>query len=324
MTRISGRNTNVGIGIEATRGTGVAAGYYYPKTDYDFDDKNQKVLNDAGMGVIEKNSGAHIMKQWAEGSLTGQVWRNGIGYFLVALFGASPTTTTVETTAKQHAFAVAQNNQHKTLSISAKDANQDLRYVMSMIDSLKLDFTVDNYIKLTVALVSKKSASNTSSPAYSTDTLFIPKHVVFKNASALAGLTAATARTDMVSLSLEFKKNLLQNQGLGSVDLENISNTDFEVSGKLEKYYNDTTFKDFDFNNVHQALRFDLIDTGTTVGAITNPSLRFDFAEVAFKNWSKGMGNSDVVTETVEFDGLWNLAAGSMVTGQLVNDVASY
>lgn len=324
MTRITGRQINVGIGKETTRGTSVAPGYWYPKLDFDFDDKNEKVMNESGMGVIEKNNAAHITKRWSEGSIQGKIFRNGIAYFLMMLFGQAPTTTTVETTAKKHSFAVAQNNTHLSATLAVKEPNQDLRYALAMLDSFKIDLVVDDYGKFDCSVIAKKSASASNTVAYVEDSEFIPKHVVLKLASALAGLTGATGLTDVVSISLEFKKNLAQNQALGNIDLENITNTDFEVSGKLEKYYNDTTFKDYDHGNTHRALRLDLIDTDTVIGASTNPSLRFDFAEVVFKNWSKGMGNSDVVTESIEFDALWNLAAASMVTAELVNDTASY
>jgi hypothetical protein len=325
MTRISGDLVSIGIGKESTRGTAVAATYWIRRGDLVFDDKVQKVTDEGAFGVLDKTLDGHIVKQWGEGNFGGNVYRNSIGLILAALFGQAPTTTTVETTAKKHTNSLSQTNTGLSLTVAVKEANLDLRMALAVLDYLKIDYAVDKYITFDAGFISKKSAAASNTTAFAAETKFIPKHTVFKvAATGASNLTAASAITNIKSISIEFKRNVEATQGLGSVDLENNVNKEFEVTFKIEKFYDDTTFKDYVFNNTHRSMRVDLIDTDTTVGATTNPSLRFDFDEVLFTDWSKNSSTNNVVTETITGVGLFNITAGKTVSSELVNDVASY
>lgn len=325
MTRITGDLVSVGIGKETTRGTAVAATYWLRRNDLSFDDKVEKVMDEGAFGVLDKTLDGHIVKQWGEGNFGGNLYRNSFGLILAALFGQAPTTTTVETTAKKHTNSFAQSNTGLSLTVAVKDANNDLRMALAVLNTLKIDFTTDKYIVFDAGFISKKSASASNTVAFAAEGKFLPKHAVIKTAdTGASNLTAASALTNIKSITLEFKRNVEATQALGSVDLENNVNKEFEVTFKIEKFYDDTTFKDLVFNNTHKSMRVDLIDTDTTVGAITNPSLRFDFDEVLFTKWEKANGGGTVVTETIEGVALFNITAAKTVSCELVNDVASY
>lgn len=327
MARISGAVINVGLGKEVTPGTAVAPGYWVPDLDLQFDDKIKKVLNESRFGTIEKNQNGHIMTQWAEGSLKGVIYRNFFGLILAALFGATSTDSTVDTSAKKHVFALANNNQHLSLTLAKKDPNLDVRMVMARIDSLKIDYVVNDYVKFEAGFVSKKSATAADTVSYASDIEFIPKAAVIKTAATgVSNLGAATALTNIKSISIEVKKNIKQTQGLGSVDLENLVNTDFEVSGTIERYYDDTTFKDFVFNNTHRSVRLDLIDVDSgLIGSATQyGQLTLDMDEVIFTDWSESMTDGDVVTEKIGFTAVRNFSAANTLTATLYNLIASY
>lgn len=146
MTRIAGRVINAGVGKETTPGTIVAPSYWLPNTEITFDDKVQKAENIESLGVIDKLNNAHIVKQWAAGSIKGIVHRSSFGMILAGLVGQTSSDTTVETTAKKHTFTVAQNNQHLSLTLAKKDPNLDLRFALARVDSLKVDYVTDNYV----------------------------------------------------------------------------------------------------------------------------------------------------------------------------------
>jgi len=324
MARIHVRNVSIGFGKETTRGTGVAATAWYPKLDLSFVDHKDKIRNESHIGVLDRYSGSHVVKEWGEGDLEGPIYKNLFGHILVNLFGQTPTTTTVETTAKKHTFALAQNNTNITHTIAIDDANEDLRFAMGMIDTLTIDYVRDDYVKFTASFLSKKSASASNSPSFTTDTKFLPGHAVIKAAATgSSNLSAASALTNIISLHLEFHKNIKATQGLGSTDLEGLYNAEFEVTGTIERYYDDTTFRGYARNNTNRSLRIDLIDTATTVGASTNPSLRFDFEEVSLDYPETG-DEEGLVTETFSFTGLYNVSAGKTVTAELTNDTSSY
>lgn len=325
MARIAGRVINVGFGKEATRGTAVAPTVWVPNTELTFDDKVLLATNVSSLGTIEKNQNAKIVKQWAEGNLKGIIYRNSFGYPLLGLFGATSTDSVVETTAKKHRFDLVSNNQHASLTIGRKDPNIGYRCAMAMIDSLKIDYVTGNFVMYDAKFIAKKSATASDTPAYVAESEFIPKHVVFKHAAVgTTNLGAAAALTNVKSISLEIKKGVKDTQGLGNIDLENVVNTDFEVTGKIERYLDDTTFKDFVFTSAHRSMRIDLVDTDTIVGAVTNPSLRFDMDEVVFTDWSEAMGDGDVTVETISFTAIRNTATAKTFAAELVNETASY
>jgi hypothetical protein len=110
---------------------------------------------------------------------------------------------------------------------------------------------------------------------------------------------------------------------LGSTDLEGLYNAEFEVTGTIERYYDDTTFRGYARNNTNRSLRIDLIDTATTVGASTNPSLRFDFEEVSL-DYPESGDEDGLMTETFGFTGLYNVSAGKTMAAELTNDTTSY
>lgn len=326
MTRIAGRLINVGIGKETVRGTSVAPTYWLPNTELDFDDVINKVLNVSSLGVIDKNQNAHITQQSGSGSIKGVVYRNSIGLILANIAGQTSTDTTVETSAKKHVFTVLSANTGLSTTLAKKEPNLGLRFAMAVLDELTIDYVTNNYVMYSAKFISQASASASDTPSYVTETEFIPKHTVIKNAATgISNLGAASALTNIKSLSLTIKKNVKGTDALGNVGLENVVNTDLEITGKIERYYDDTTFKGYWQNNTHRALRLDLIDTDTTVGAVTNPSLRFDFDEVVFTSWKEKMGDSDIVTEELEFTAIRNATSGKTIsTIELVNDVASY
>src|SRR5215217_2935623 len=165
MARIHKRNVSIGFGKESTRGTAVAATIWYPKLDMSFVDHKDKIRNETHIGVMDRYTGSHVTKEWGEGSLEGPIYKNLIGHLLTNLFGQTPTTTTVETTARKHVFAMATGNTHITHTIAVDDANEDLRFPMGMINTFTIDYVRDDYVKFSAEFLSKKSTAVANSPS---------------------------------------------------------------------------------------------------------------------------------------------------------------
>lgn len=326
MTRFATDLINAGIGKETVRGTSVAPTYWLPFTSIDFDDKITKVQNKSSLGTIDAVQNAHITQQSAEGSIKGIIYRNSFGMLLANLAGQTSVDTSVETTAKKHVFTFLNTNLGLTTTFVKKDANANLRYAMGVIDEIQIDFVPNNYITYSAKILAQSGVTGSDTVSYATETEFIPKHAVIKQAAVgISNLGAAAANTNIKSLSLTIKKTAKGTDALGNVGLENIVNTDFMVTGKIERYADDTTIKAFWQANTHRSLRIDLIDTDTIVGAVTNPSLRFDFDDVVFTNRTEKRPSSDVVTEEYEFTAIRNSTSGKTIsTIELVNDVATY
>lgn len=325
MARINKRLVSIGFGKETTKGTAVAPTAWYPSLDISFSDKIERVTQESAFGVLDKNSGRYTVKEWGEGDLEGAIYKNIFGHILTNFFGQVPTTTTVETTAKKHVWTIlGTSNSHITHTIALDEANEDLRFAYGMLTSLSINYVVDDFVRFTATFKSKKSSAVSNTVSFVADTKFLPKHAVIKAAATgSANLGAASALTNIRSLTIEFNKNVKETQALGSTDLEALYAGDFEVTGTIERFYDDTTFRGYARNNTERSLRVDLIDTATTVGASTNPSLRFDFEQVSF-DFPEAGDDDGLLTESIGFVGLFNLSAGKTVTAELTNDTASY
>src|SRR5574343_1879697 len=96
-----GRKIEVGIGREATRGTGVPPSYWLALMNADFDDKFEGVVNQSSFAQIEDSSDFKVTKKWSEGKLSGKIGDITFGYWLRGLLGTI-TSAVKETTAYNH------------------------------------------------------------------------------------------------------------------------------------------------------------------------------------------------------------------------------
>lgn len=323
MTQIIGRLEDVGIGIETTRGTAVAPTYWLATDEKTHDDKANIVMDDAAHGVLGEVSHAALTRQWADGTIRGSVGQSSIGAFLTLLAGAAPSTSTTlgEYT---HTFTQANNVTNKSGTIAYKDGNQDLRFAMAMLDSLTLTMELDQFFKYEANFISKKSATATNTVSRSLENIFAPTYAGVKLAATQGDLGAATA-INVRSASVTFAKNAEAKQVLGSADLNDVHNRTLQVTGTLEVYYDNTTYKDYVFSQTERALRLQVVNTGVTLANSSNPRIYIDLYKVRFSDWERQKGNGDLVTETVNFTALVDYSNSQKVyTLELLNSIASY
>lgn len=319
MAKVIGRTGAIGIAVEATQGTAVAPTFFVPVQSYSFDDKVEYVKNDSAMGRIEEFNDADIIKEWSEGEYGGKVFIDSIGAELTALFGQSPTTAERGTSdVYDHSYELANNNDHKSLSVSYVDDVQDVRSPFAMINTWSLEVAVDDYVKRTVNLIGKKSATVTNAPAFTNEVEFIPSMVSLKLASNAAGLDAATA-INVTSFNMEVNKNAEALYVLGSKQPEDIINKQFGVTGSIELYFENTTYRDYVFANTHRAVRLAMVDTTVNLGSGHNPELRFDLNEVVFSEFERGWDANDPLKQTLNFEALVSVTDDAMISARLTN-----
>lgn len=324
MSKFLGRLADIGIAVETTRGTAEAsADFWLPKLSMSYDDGIEQVVDESSVGVIEDSTNAAIVGKYGEGEIEGHIYDKSFGALLLATFGAVSTTGPAETSVYTHTFSVDQSAQHDSLTIFLDDGNQDYKYALAMVESLELDVSVGQFSKFTASFRSKKGDTATLSPSYTTENHFLPQHASLKTASALAGLTAASA-IDVRSVRLTINKNIEDDRKLGSLDQVDILNKQFSVEGTLEIVYNDNTFKTDQLADTAKAMRLQLVNSDVTIGATLKPTLTFDMAKVKFSNFAKNYSNNDIVTATVDFKAFYSLTDTQMITAELKNLQASY
>ena len=319
MAKVIGRTGAIGIAVEGTKGTPLAPTFFVPVQSYSFDDKVEYVKNDSAMGRIEAFNDADIIKRWSEGEYGGKIFIDSVGAELTAVFGASPTTAERGTSdVYDHTYELANNNDHKSLSVSYVDDILDIRSPYAMVNTWALEVAVDDYVKRTISLIGKKSATVTNSPAFTDEVEFIPSMVSLKLATNLAGLDGASP-INVLSFNMEIAKNAEALYVLGSNEPSDIINKQFGVTGSIEMYFENTTYRDYVLNGTKRAGRLSMVDTGINLGTGHNPELRFDLASMVFTEGERGWDANDPLKLTLNYEALVSVSDDSMITARLTN-----
>lgn len=327
MARIIGRLGSIGIGVETTRGTAVAPAFWVPVTGKDFDDKVDYIDNDSGMGNIMEKNDAIPNHRWGEGGYDGKIFDRSVGAELVALFGQAPVSTQRGVTGVyDHVFNLANSNQHKSLSLSYKDANESLRWAMAMLNSWSLEGATDNYVRRTAGYISKKAATEVVQTAsYTEENEFGPQDISFilGTVDSLTSLDAASS-IGATGGSLEISKNAEAQYKLGSNEPDDIVNKQFAVTGTVDLFMDNTTYKALVLAGGKVSMRVKLNNAAVDLGSGHNPGLTIDLARVKLGEFEGGFDNNDVRTQTINFEGLFSLTEAKGITAKLTNRQVSY
>lgn len=322
MSKFIGRKIEVGIGREGVRGTAVAPSYWLSLMNADFDDKFNAVIDESSLGVIEDSVDLKISKKWSEGKLSGNVASNSFGYWLRALLGTI-TSAVKETTAYNHTCALLQSTQHPTLTIEAKNPNQQLKFANGAIDNLTIKADLGKFVEFEADVKAKLGVASTNTPSYVADNTFLAKDVTVKFADTLAGLDAASA-INVRKLEIKLAKGLESDDILGSVEPNDYLNKQFSITGKIEILYDATTYKNLALGGTQKSIRINIQDTTVTIGATSNPTLKIDLAKVKLTEWAKSSDLNGIVKETLTFKALYSSSDAQMVAVVLTNTVVGY
>ncbi len=327
MTKIIGRLVDVGVGAESSRGAGIAPTFSIPKANWAFDDKVVKARSNQTYGNIGMDGkDALPAKSWSEGILEMDMMDKPFGLFLYALLGAKGVSGPVDS-AYTHTFTLASSNQHQSLAISVKQSSlASLMYKLSMVQSMKMEITPEEIVKITVNMQGKRGVTTTYTASYAAYNKFIGRDLSFKIATLTSGLTAATA-IPLKKLTLNFEKNLYLDHALGTVQPIDILNQAFRITGEVELDYQDRTYADLMSDGGYRAVRINLKNrrTDAVIGAATNPEFTLDLSRVDFDAWEPSYPNDEIVKQKFNFTALYDVTNGNIINScTLVNAQASY
>jgi hypothetical protein len=316
----------VGLGKETARGTAVAPTWWIPKSAVAFFDRANKHNSKLNYGNIG-GEGVYAPKisEWAEGSIDGDVFDQEFGILLLALFGTD-TPTGPSSGVYTHVYTLANTNQHTALTITLADPDRTDRYPMAMLDKLSIILKPEEVAEFTADFKSRVGRNVAAATAsYTAESKFLGRHAIIKVAANTTLLAAATA-ISIKNLKLNFSKNVVMSNVLGTVWPDDIMNTHFEVTGELELNLEDQTYRNYMLDASYKALRLQLVNTDAIIGTGTaNPTLTIDLSRVHFEGWEAVRPNNDVVTQKIKFTALYDLTNLNVVNAcTLTNVVASY
>lgn len=325
MSKFIGRLVNVGLGKETSRGVAVAPSWWIPKSSVAFFDRANKDNSKLNYGNIGAGVYAPKTNEWAEGLIEGDVFDQEFGILLLAALGGD-TPTGPTNGVYLHTYALANTNQHQSLTITLADPDRTDRYSLAMLDKLEINIVPDDVVKFSSGFKARTGRAVAAATAsYTAEHKFLGRHSIVKIADEVANLAAATALS-LKSLKLTISKNAILNNILGTVWPDDIVNTNFEITGEIELDLEDQTYRDYMLNASYRAMRIQLVNTDVTIGtAGANPTFTLDLSRVAFEAWEAARPNDGLVTQKITFRALYHLTNGNVINAcTLTNVVASY
>jgi hypothetical protein len=325
MTKHIGRQIDVGIGKESTRGTAVAASYWIPARKLNHESKPEYDMDDAVVGTIVDTQGGEIMKDMAEGGFEADIGLDHIGLIFYSMFGSLSTATAGgESVVYDHTFTIQEGAQHQSLSINTNEPNADLRFPLSVLGSFEVNFEARSEIlNYTANFKSKKQTSVSNTVSYSAETKFRPSDIAFYLDDDYSNLSSAT-EVKIRKINLKFEKDHTPDEVLGDTEAEDYLNNEMKISGSIELVWDAETYRNYVLNNTTKAMRLQLERSGITIGTAENPRIIFDLALCTFNEISRDTSVPNIVYQTVNFKAGYSLSdttAGQIV---LTNEVSSY
>ena len=111
---------------------------------------------------------------------------------------------------------------------------------------------------------------------------------------------------------------------LGNNEPDDIVNKQFAVTGTVDLFMDDTTYKALVLAGGKVSMRVKLLNTAIDLGSGHNPGLNIDLARVKLGEFEGGFDNNDVRTQTINFEGLFSLTEAKGITATLTNRQVSY
>jgi hypothetical protein len=324
-----GRLFALGLAKETTRGTAIsAATYWLPFDDLSFDEKFDNAVADQAAGVIENAIAEYRVKNYADGTFKVPMLDQSTGLLFLSLLGTQAVATHAgESVVYDHTFTVGETAQHPSLTLFIHDplSGTDYSHANGVIHKMDIDAELKKFVQLSCSARAFKGVSQSAfTPSILTENRFIPQYMTFKYATAVSGLSGATAIA-LKSIKLTVDENIEDQEVLGNVSPADFLNKEFKVEGSLECIYqNLTDFKNVALAtpNVGQAMLIDLKNTDVTIGSTTNPELKITLNQVFFSEYSRPIKVKDLVYQTVKFRGSYKLADSAMITILLTNTVS--
>lgn len=207
MTQVAGRQAEIGIGVETTAGTPVAAADFFKWETLSMISMSDKITLNSARGIRNKVSNSMIIKQYGKGSIEFVPTVDILPYVLGLFMGTRNSATRAgESAVYDHTFSVNNNNAAmKTCTITIKQGGvQTERYANCVVDSF--DLTVDkDFAKAKIGLLGNFPDTSSISPSYTQDTLFskIQMFAFFGTsfAAALGGYASSTLTSDATTPS---------------------------------------------------------------------------------------------------------------------------
>lgn len=325
MSKFIARLVKVGIGKETVRGAGASPTYTLPFVKLSFDDKIVQARSNGALGDLADSEEAFVTTKYGQGDMDVELRGSSLGLILYSLLGSYAVSGPTDD-AYTHTFTIANNNQHQSLSFVVEDVNTTELYKLVMLDSLKMQASLDKVVTATLGFMSKCGRdTGLTAPDVIAEPKWTKKHINIKLADDVAGLGAAS-NLSLKSLNFNVMKNVAIDDNLGTAEPEDILNNQLAVEGDIELNYESETFKNYMKNGTYKAMQIELVNQDQPIGSSTYPTLRFVLPKVDFFNWEPAYELDGITTQKMSFKASKDVENSLAIISScvLINDVVSY
>ncbi len=201
MTQLGGRQIEIGIGIESTAGTPVAAADYFKWDSFSMQAMSDKIMLNSARGIRNKTSNSIIWKKYGKGSVEFVPTVDMLPYVLGLFMGSrSSGAHSGETTVYDHTFTIQNANASmKTATLIVKQGGvQSERYANCVVDSFDLTFDKD-FAKCKIGVLGGWPDTGSITPSYTQDTLFTRNNLTATFGATLTAAVGTLASTTLTS-----------------------------------------------------------------------------------------------------------------------------
>lgn len=304
MPKIGGRQVEVGIGIEATAGTPVAATIYPKWAELSMQGVSEKAMLTSARGIRNESSDSIIRRKYAQGSL-GVVANVEIAPYLfrLALGTRASALASGETTIYEHTITIQNANASmKTATLIVQDGSTVTeRFVNVVVDSLNLEVS-DEFARLVATLLGKFPDTSTITPSYTQETEFAYHNMSAKFGTSIANAGSQSA-TPLKSFSLNINNNVQLDEAFLSGSNEPAAGGflagQLQITGRYSLHFSDTVELAKYKANTKNALIISL--TGAAIGVAETEEIRIELGKLILTSPPKEYEIDGIVALTQEF-----------------------
>lgn len=327
-----GTTAYIGVGVENTAGTAVAASKYIPFVTCTIRGVQEPLFDESAKGVREKNFSAISGKKRGEGDIEIYIDAENAPYFIYPALGTiSSGTASGESAVYEHVITRKASNPPTTLTVIYNDSLDTRKYVYSTINTAELN-VADGLATLACNILSKFPSTGTASQSLTTERILAFKDYTVKFGSgatgtaALAAAAAATA-TKLRSFKLNINNNAEAQYLSGDADAAQIGIAQLEITGEYVLFYENTTDRVFyetllDGSNPVRAMIISF--TGDSIGNAEIEEIKIEIPNFKLKDRTTDTGVGSFITETGSFVAMYDTTEAKSITITITNTTASY
>lgn len=324
MSKIGGTQVNVGLGLEATAGTAVAATVFPKWAELSMQGVSEKTMLKSARGNRAASSDSRIRRQYSKGSLAvipNNV--NSVPLFYLAL--GSLSSSSVADSAYTHTVTVQDANASmKTATMIVEQGSEVTeRFANVVCDSLNLEVS-DDYAKLTAGLIGAYPDTSTLSESFAQQTEFAYSDYTAKFGTSFSAAGSASA-TPLKGFTLNINNNILVDEAFLSGAVTPVAGGfvggRLQISGSYTLHFDGTTELDKYKANTKNALIVTF--TGALIGASSTQNLQIKLGKLILTSPPKEYNLDGLVILKQEFSVEHDPTDG-LITVIGVNTTATY